>query len=80
MNLVDLVVCLERLLIGFFFKPEVMITEHLDFIQISAAFIFETIPPFPNFDALPAISLIFLVIDVTSRTRSSLLFSFGGSL
>jgi len=51
MNLVDLVVFLARLLIGSFFNPEVIITEHLDFIHISAALIFEIIPPLPSFDA-----------------------------
>ena len=71
MNLVDLVVFLERLLIGSFFKPEVIITEHFDFMHISAALIFEIIPPFPRFDAVPAISLTDLVIFFISETSTS---------
>ena len=67
MNLVDLVVFLARLLIGSFFKPEVIITEHFDFIHISAALIFEIIPPLPSFDAVPAISLTDLVMDLISE-------------
>ena len=80
MNLVDLVVFLARLLIGSFFNPEVIITEHLDFIHISAALIFEIIPPLPSFDAVPAISFTDLVIDFISDTSTSFFLFFGGSL
>ena len=77
-NLVDLVVFLERLFIGSFFKPEVIITEHFDFMHISAALIFEIIPPLPSFDAVPAISLMDLVIDFISVTSTSFFLFLGG--
>ena len=71
---------LLRLLIGLSFNPEVIITEHFDFMHISAALILEIIPPLPSLEAAPAMSLIFFVIDLTSRTKSSFLLFFGGSL
>ena len=65
---------------GLSFNPEEIITEHFDFMHISAALILEIIPPLPSLEAAPAISLIFFVIDLTSRTKSSFLLFFGGSL
>ena len=49
-------------------------------MHISAALILEIIPPLPSLEAAPAMSLIFFVIDLTSRTKSSFLLFFGGSL
>ena len=63
MNLVDFVFLLLRLLIGLSFNPEVIITEHFDFMHISAALILEIIPPLQSLEADPAMSLIFFVIN-----------------
>ena len=41
---------LDRLVLGFCFKPEVIITEHFSLRHISAALIFEIIPPLVDTD------------------------------
>ena len=69
---------MDKLIIGFFFEPEVIITEHFSFKHISAALIFEIMPPLPCLDASPAISIILLFIFKTFSTRRAFSFFDGG--